>query len=46
MRAALWSAKVVLPRPVERALVAELVDALTAEGVELTEAEGCTDGPE
>ena len=36
---ALWSASVVLPRPVERALIAELIDALTAEGVTLTEAE-------
>lgn len=36
---ALWTAKVVLPRKVERALVAELIDALIAEGVTLTESD-------
>ena len=40
MSDALWSASVVLPRPVERALIAELIDALPAEGVTLGETEG------
>lgn len=37
MRAALWSARLVLPRTLVAALVAAVVAELVAEGVELTE---------
>jgi len=38
MRAALWSAKLCIPRHVERKLVASMVDELVGEGVTLAEA--------